>query len=316
MARKHCTILKTDPRASLKTLVVSEGSKDTDSFKNEFGFQSSYKSLEEAFNNETIDIVYIVSPNLLHEKQVNLSLSYGKHVFCEKPLAYTSKEFASIEENLSKSRNVLQVGMNCRYREQFSIPKQMISGGDIGELRYIKCTYIFNLVNSINEKPWWLDFPEEVFPFLHTGAVHALDLLRWYGGTVKRVSSFGSGFELKDQWNKDNFVSIIEFEKNIIGEFTGSASANRPPDFSIEVWGSKGSIVGTDYYISSGSKPSSRKLEIKQEKIDLLMQFDDLVSSIENQHQPMNSFGEAKRNRELISAIENSVKSNKIIILK
>jgi myo-inositol 2-dehydrogenase/D-chiro-inositol 1-dehydrogenase len=313
MARKHCSVLKTDARAVLKCLVASENSKAADTFKMEFGFNSLYRNLEEALQNEEIDIVYIISPNALHEKQVNISLQSGKHVFCEKPLAYTKKEFDSIEKNLSKSGKVLQIGMNCRYREQFSIPKQMAANGTLGDIRYIKGNYIFNLVDAINDKPWWTDYPEGIYPFLHAGAIHSLDLLRWLGGKINKVFAAGSGFELKKAWGKDNFVSVFEFDENIIGEFTGSASANGPGDFSIEIWGSKGCIIGTKYYSYSEGKLNNTDIEIKQPRIDLLLQFDDLINSIENNRQPMNSFAEAKQNLEFITAIEDSVKSGKTI---
>jgi myo-inositol 2-dehydrogenase/D-chiro-inositol 1-dehydrogenase len=315
MARKHSDLLKSEPRAKLKTLVSSGSSKNSESFKSEYDFENVYGDLGEALGREEIDIVYIISPNSLHQKQVSISLESGRHVFCEKPLCYTGREFKLIETSLSKSGKVLQVGMNCRYREQFSIPKQMIVDGALGDIRYVKGTYIFNLIDAIKDKPWWLDFPNGIFPFLHSGAIHSLDLIRWFGGSAQRVSAAGSGFELKNEWVKDNFASVIEFDNGIIGEFIGSATANRPPDFSIEIWGSKGSIINCNHLYYEAGKLVSKQIEVKQEKIDLLMQFDDLIDSIENNKHPMNSFSEAYENYELITAIENSVKQNKTINL-
>ncbi len=315
MARKHCDLIKNESRAKLKALVVSDRSKNTEVFKKDYGFNRNYTDLNEALEKEEIDIVYIISPNTLHQKQVTISLEAGKHVFCEKPLCYSANEFELIDAALNKSGKVLQVGMNCRYREQFSIPKKMVVDGLLGDIRYIKGTYIFNLVDSIKVKPWWLDFPKGIFPFLHSGAIHSLDLIRWMGGNVQFVSSTGKGFELKNEWVKDNFVSIIEFENGVTGEFIGSASANRPADFSVEIWGSKGSIVDRQHYYHEEGKLVSKQIEVNQEKIDLLMQFDDLIYSIENNKQPMNSFAEAYKNYELISAIENSVKQYRTIKL-
>ena len=313
MARKHCDVLKNEERAVLKALVTSEYSANKEDFKNEFNFDNVYTDLNDALKAEDIDIVYILSPNTLHEKQVVTSLKYGKNVFCEKPLCYTRIEFDSIEKSLAESKSILQVGMNCRYREQFSIPHKKNTHGELGDLRYIKGTYIFNLSASINSKKWWIDYPEGIFPFLHSGAIHSLDLIRWVGGKPISVSAIGSGYELKNEWVKDNFAVIIEFENGTIAEFTGSASANRPADFSIELWGSKGSIVNGNHYFYENSQLISKAIEVKQERVDLLMQFDDLIYSIENNKQPMNSFSDARKNFDLITGIEDSVKSGKKI---
>lgn len=315
MARKHADVLKTVSRAKLKFLVASDNSDKAEGFKNDYSFENLYTDLNTALKQSDIDIVYIISPNTLHQKQVTLSLEEGKHVFCEKPLCYTGEEFKLIESALNKSGKILQVGMNCRYREQFSLLKQMIADGVLGEIRYIKGTYIFDLVDAIKDKPWWLDFPADIYPFLHSGAIHSLDLIRWLGGNIKHVSASGSGFELKKEWNKDNFAAVIEFEGGAIGEFTGSASAKRPPDFSIEVRGSKGSIIDRTHYYSDSGKLVSKQIEVKQERIDLLLQFDDLINSIESGKQPMNSFSEAYKNYEFVTAIEDSVKQNKTIKL-
>ncbi len=318
MARKHCSALANHPSVKFHSLIVSDQNKNGESFKNEFGFKvlhnSSFGGLSQALRDNDIDIVFITSPNSLHCEQILLSLENNKHIFCEKPLAYTKNEFQNIKEAFKKNNNVLQSGMNCRFREQFSIPKMMADNGELGKLKYVRATYIFDVTNSFGDKPWWKEYPIGIYPFLHTGAIHSLDLLRWIGGEIKHVSAFGNGFELEKQWGSDNFTINVEFQSGAIGGLTCSASANRSSDFSLEVWGTEASIVGGDLYRKTSH--TKEQIEIRQEKLDLVLQYENMIQAIENKTQPMNSFDEALKNFELITAIEDSVKAKKTILLK
>ncbi len=317
MARKHCVALMNDPRASLKTLVVAEESEKNTAFGKEFGFYSVDTNLDDAIKNKEIDIVLIISPNHLHEEHVTKSLNNEKHVFCEKPLAYSESEYKNIKAAILKSGKILQVGMNCRYRQQFVNAKRMADSGELGAIKLVRGTYVFDLVSSIRlkEKKWWLNYPGDIYPFLHTGAIHALDLLRWIGGRILRVSAFGNAFELKKEWIKDTFAVIIEFESGAIGEFLCSASATVKSDFNLDIWGTQKSISGSDLFYKEKNVLESTTIDVQQPKIDLMLQFDELIFSIENNKVPLNSFDESYLNFSLIKAIETSVNTNKSVKL-
>ena len=57
----------------------------------------------------------------------------------------------------------------------------------------------------------------------------------------------------------------------------------------------------------------SHDIKIEQRKIDLRLQFDNMLQSIKNNISPINSFKEAYENFQIISAIENSVKKGTVI---
>jgi len=315
MAKKHCSVLKNHPFAELYTIADKEINESNKSFKDEFGFKKITTNLDEAVEN--CDIIFIVTPNLLHPGQTIKALEHNKHVFCEKPLAYTKAEFEEIGKALSNTGCKLQVGMNCRFRTIYSETKKLTDKGEIGDIKLISGSYVFDLVDTIksNEKEWWLQYPAGTFTYLHAGAVHALDLMRWFGGEIKSVSAEGSGFELKEEWEKDTFVVNIEYNSGKPGKFICSASAFKPPDFSFEIWGSKGSILGKDIYLKINRNLEKRGIEVKQDKLDILLQFEDLINSIESNREPLNSFSEALKNFELINAIEQSVKTSQKIYL-
>jgi predicted dehydrogenase len=315
MAKRHCSAIKDSNYAFLKTAVVSPGSKNGEEFKNEFGLASVYNNLALALEKESIDIVIITSPINFHTEQVITSLAHGKDVLCEKPLAYLKKDFDNIKESLNKSGRILQTGMNCRFREQYSIPEKMVNSGEIGRIKYIRATYNFNLIEAVNnpEKKWWNDFPKDIYNYLHSGAIHAIDIVRWIGGEINEIFASGNAFELKKVWVKDTFIINIQFSSGAIGELTCSASAIGPPDFSLEIRGTKGSIIGRDIYRLNNNEIEKSTFEVIQNKIDLLLQFENLAEAIEKKSEPMNSFSEAQKNLAFIIAVEKSIKENRPI---
>jgi predicted dehydrogenase/threonine dehydrogenase-like Zn-dependent dehydrogenase len=80
----------------------------------DFGFAAS--SEKEILENPDINVVAILTRHQSHARQVLSAMQLGKHVFCEKPLAITSKELAEIADYLKTSPStLLMVGFNRRF---------------------------------------------------------------------------------------------------------------------------------------------------------------------------------------------------------
>jgi len=311
MARKHCQNLVVLPSASLHTICSTKESEDKAySFKDEFGFSNTSSDYEATISRKEIDIVYICTPDQFHKDFTILALKANKHVFCEKPLAFTKCDFEEINSFLNSSNGRLQVGMNCRYREQYSIPKEIVRQHTQGELRYIRGTYIYNAVHAVNQraKPWSLEFPDGINPFLHGGIIHCIDLMQWIGGRIESVFARGTDFELSEQWGVDTFIVSLKFSSGVIGELTSSGSAFKPNDFDLELWFSKGAVVANRSYVrKNDSVHEGEKFLVKQEKLDLQLQYEEFIRSIEEECNPMNSYVQALANFKALDAIQNSI---------
>jgi predicted dehydrogenase len=313
MARKHCDVLASQPDASLRVVCSTERSRGVaEKFKGQYGFAHSTTDYDAVLSDPEVDLLFICSPDSTHADYLVPALRAGKHVFCEKPLARTHEEFRRIREELEAGGRVLQVGMNCRFREQYSIPKRLVEAGEFGELRFLRGTYIYNAVSSVRkrEKPWALQYPPGVYPFMHGGGIHCLDLLRWIGGGVRSVFARAVGFELAGDWGADTFLISLAFDGGAIGELLASATAFRPNDFSLELWLGGGSIIGTNIFRRGGDGLASEREEIvvRQEVIDLGLQYADFVRAIESGAQPLNSFAEAYGNFRVLKAVEQSAR--------
>ena len=60
------------------------------------GSVSAYDSLAELLVEGGVDVVHVCTPNALHAEQTLLALEHGAHVVCEKPLATSVEESASM----------------------------------------------------------------------------------------------------------------------------------------------------------------------------------------------------------------------------
>jgi predicted dehydrogenase len=75
---------------------------------------ATFESPEQLFD-EPLDAVVIASPDPLHKEQVLNSLARGLHVFCEKPLCYSSHDIGELIAQRDKAKRVLQVGYMKRF---------------------------------------------------------------------------------------------------------------------------------------------------------------------------------------------------------
>ncbi|MFC4320430.1 Gfo/Idh/MocA family protein [Litchfieldia salsa] len=86
--------------------VYSRTKERAEEFASKFRVSTIFTDLEEMAQSESIDAVYIASPNSLHSKQALIFLENGKHVLCEKPIASNSDELKRMIST-AKDNNVL-----------------------------------------------------------------------------------------------------------------------------------------------------------------------------------------------------------------
>jgi len=318
MAKKHCDMLQNLNNVIFDTIVSTKNSQNiSKEFKSKYGFLKNTINFDSILDDKKIDIVIICSPDSLHAIQTSKLLKAGKHVLCEKPLARTKKDFIMIKNELQKSKKTLQVGMNCRFREQYSKPKKIINNGKLGELKFLNADYMMNIVEPIkkHEKRWWLKYPKNIFPVLHGGGIHCIDLMRWNGGKVKKIFAKSTSIKLKKEFKSDTILILFEFENGILGNCCISSSLFRPNLFQMDYSLTDGSIIDNTkiFHVKNNQAVFRKEIEIHQVKIDLRLQFENMIQSIKNKTSPMNSFQEAYENFKVISGIEDSIRKDKVI---
>jgi len=92
-----------------------------------------------------IEAIYIPLPNALHAEWTIASLEAGNAVFCEKPLCATPEETAHVLVAAGKERGPLWEAFVFPFHEQMDRVRELIEGGDIGQIREIWSRLHFQL---------------------------------------------------------------------------------------------------------------------------------------------------------------------------
>ncbi|MGI2329226.1 Gfo/Idh/MocA family protein [Planococcus sp. YIM B11945] len=112
-----------------------------------FGIPKAYESYDALLNDPDIDAVYIPLPNHLHKQWVFEAAKHGKHVLCEKPAALTAEEAEEMVEMCQMQNLKFMEAFMYQLHPQHARVKEIITSGEIGEVKLIKSSHSFLLAN-------------------------------------------------------------------------------------------------------------------------------------------------------------------------
>ena len=95
----------------------------------------------ELCSRDDLDGITIATPNVWHAEQALAALQYGKHVFCEKPLAMNVGEAEQMLRAAEPSGRVHQVAFTYRYLYSVRELRRRLQAGEIGEPYYLRVQY-------------------------------------------------------------------------------------------------------------------------------------------------------------------------------
>lgn len=88
-----------------------------------------------------IDAVHICTPNKTHYPIARDALAAGKHVICEKPLAMTADEAASLVD-LARSAGVVHAtSYNLRFYPNVAQMRRLVATGEVGDVLAVQGSY-------------------------------------------------------------------------------------------------------------------------------------------------------------------------------
>lgn len=132
---------------------------------------------------ENVDAVYIASPHQTHYKYAKLALEMGKHVLCEKPMAFTKAESIELYE-LAKTKNVvLMEAVKAAYCPGFQQLINAAKSGKIGEIKDVEAC--FSRIADLNSRE--RTDKEYGGAFLEFGANALLPIIKLLGKEYRDV---------------------------------------------------------------------------------------------------------------------------------
>ena len=156
-----------------------------------------YVDYRRLLDDKSIDMVYVLTPNVSHCELTVDALNADKHVLCEKPMAATSADAKKMLDAAKRTGKKLTIGYQNRFRKDVQILYKACHAGKLGEIYFAKA-------HAVRRKgvPTWGVFPDKSKqgggPLIDIGT-HALDITLWAMNNYKPKQVTGSVFQkMKD----------------------------------------------------------------------------------------------------------------------
>jgi predicted dehydrogenase len=201
-----------------------------------------YRKLVE---DESIDIVAVLSPDYLHAEHCKLALQAGKHVICTKPMVTTLEDAKDLVDLVQENGLKFLIGQTMRYEPQFSTIKRMQDDGELGDIIMAEAHYVHDMRPVYEMTPWRLEAPQD---FMYGGVSHPVDVLRWYCGDIVEVFAYGAKGNVEPRYPlMGNFLLNLKFANGIIGRVMGAYDIVHPPIpmMSVSLWGQRATVNGS-----------------------------------------------------------------------
>ena len=208
-------------------------------------------SHEEIIAHPDIDAIIICTPNYLNKDLTIRSLNAGKHVFCEKPPAFTEDEVIEIKKAEEGSGKKLMYGFNHRHHDSVIRMKQIVDSNEFGKIVWMRGRYGKSVTEDYYDN-WRAKKELAGGGILIDQGIHMLDLFLHLAGDFDRVKAEVSNL----YWNlevEDNAFVILRNTVTGIDASLHSTMSQWRHLFSLEVFMEKGYMVLNGLITSSMS---------------------------------------------------------------
>jgi predicted dehydrogenase len=314
MASRYIKSIENHPRANLK-LVVNRGRviRGDSGAPEGAAFADDDKLCAFLGGQDDVDAVIVCSPDHTHVAYVSRLLASDKLILCEKPLARTEDEFRTLIElaRWGGERRLL-VGMNCRFRSRIRHLRELIRAGTFAGVKFVHASYHSNIAPILERrmKGWWLDYPAGVKPFLHGGAIHLFDALRYLLGDVREVLCIPASTGASREIGGDSFIVVMKFENGTVASVTITGTSVGPNRFQISMESDRCAVDENNQYVREAGAEAAACLALPTDDYgDLDRQLEHLMDVADGGAEPLNGIREAYRNFQVIRACEVSAAS-------
>jgi len=221
-------------------------------------------SPESMINDPQIEAVFVCTPNYLNQPLTKLALNNGKHVFCEKPPAFTAAEVEDIQKAEQSSGLTLMYGFNHRHHESIKKIKTLVYSEEIGKILWMRGRY-GKEVDEDFFKGWRAKREFAGGGIMLDQGIHMLDLMIYLSGGFDEVQSMVSNLYWKADGIEDNVFVNLRSKKTGICASLHSTMTQWRYIFSLEVFLEGGSVILNGLKTSSGAY-GDEQLTIKRNK--------------------------------------------------
>lgn len=259
IGRVHATAAVLDNRAALVAGALSSNPERAKASAPAYDIaeERAYGSIHELVEKESalpedqrIDFVSVATPNHTHFEIAKAAVDAGFNVICDKPMTFDLAQAEELLTAVEGSNVVFAVSHNYTGYPLVRQAREMIMGGELGEINAIRSNYIQGWLRTRLEaddqkQAAWRTDPSKsgVAGCFGDIGTHAYNLGRYMTGLLPEEISchlkvFVDGRSLDDYGH-----AVIRYENGALGTVTASQiSHGRENDLFIEVDGTKGAL--------------------------------------------------------------------------
>jgi predicted dehydrogenase len=282
-------------------------------------------SYEDVCRHRAVDYVDVCTLPNFRLEAVEASAASGKHVQVQKPMAIDLETARRMIDVASRAKIRLGVVSQHRFDESSRFLKAAITDGRLGVPLQFDAYVKWYRSAEYYARPVKGSWSAEGGGALINQAIHQVDLLRWFGGTVSEVFGFwqlGAAHRIESE---DVLTAVLRFENGATGTIQASTAFWPGYPERIEIHGTKGTAVvtgdrltGWDVQDDTGdAAPVSRDvasgasdpMAISLDPFE--RQFLDFADAIKTGRPPLVSGEEGYQALELVDAIYRSCRTGK-----
>jgi predicted dehydrogenase len=254
IGRVHATAAVLDNRAELVAGALSSNPEKAKASAPDYDIKPdrAYGSVDEMIEKESalpedqrVDFVSVATPNHTHFPIAKAAVEASFNVMCDKPMTFDLEQAEELGKLVDKSGVVFGVTHNYTGYPLVRQAREMILGGELGEIQAIRSFYIqgwlrARLEQDEHKQAAWRTDPTKSGAAGCFGdiATHAYNLARYMTGELPEsiscnLKTFAPGRQLDDYG-----TAVIRFENGALGTVTASQiSHGRENDLFIEIDG-------------------------------------------------------------------------------
>ncbi|MGF1834492.1 Gfo/Idh/MocA family protein [Photobacterium sanguinicancri] len=239
-------------------------------FAKQYGVAKTYMDFDALLQDEQVDIVYIALPNHLHHEFTIKAAARGKAILCEKSLSVDMEKSALALEAVKQHNVFFAEGLMYLHHPLIASLLDILSSGEIGELRSVQASYIAAIAQFVN--------PESKGALYNLGC-YPVSLLHLVGKTMLGDNAFADR-TMNAVGRKGDDGNVCESTLLMTFGEQQSASIHTAEDHGLKhhftVLGSKGCVtmVSNPWLPTRENKLSVEVYETSEREVNLSAQGD------------------------------------------
>lgn len=209
-------------------------------------YNMDYYTDYDKFLKSDIEAVLLMVPHYLHEQLVVKAAEAGKHILCEKPMANTLEECDQMISATEEAGVKFMIAENHRFLPAHEYIAKTVHSGLLGDIFLIRAYEGVNEIPGLMTQGLWKGHPKKAGGgSLMDMGVHKFATINWilndmvesaYSWLTKQCTNL-------DEKAEDNAMVFLKYKKGTIVDVVVSFTVISPPTNSLEIYGTKGTII-------------------------------------------------------------------------